>query len=228
MVDDASHEDLVQAVSGMGVVFDRLAVNSGSSTARNRGLSLATGRYVKFLDSDDELVEGALQREFETALRTNAEIVVAGWTDTRLDEAGREVVLRSLTPPLFTCIPDDLLGGRAVPTSAALYKGEIAALAGIPDWPKLNDSDDFVTAPLEATRSSRKRPAYLWRQHSGVRITSSTSFVSNAMGVLRHPKQAGHGAREPRRVHPATPPADGAIPVQGAAGTVPVQPSGAP
>ena len=189
----------------MGIVFDRLAVNSGSSTARNRGLSLATGRYVKFLDSDDVLVDGALQREFETARRTNAEIVVAGWTDTRLDEASCEEVLRSFTPPSFTCIPDDLLAGRAVPTSAALYKGDIAARAAWdPGLAKLNDWDYFVTAALRSpTIVSRKWPCVSVAP-ARRRQDHLVYFIRvQRNGVLRDPGQAGRRARGRGRIHPA-------------------------
>jgi glycosyltransferase involved in cell wall biosynthesis len=182
IVDDASEEDLRQAVGHMDVVFDRLAVNAGSSVARNRGLALARGAYVKFLDSDDVLVEGALQREYEAAIRTGADIVVAGWIDTRIDDAHEESVLSTHQPPAFSSIPDDLLAGRAVPTSAALYKGSFAARAAWdPRLSKLNDWDYFITAALQSSSIvSVQGPAYKWRQHPGVRITSSSSFVSNA------------------------------------------------
>jgi glycosyltransferase involved in cell wall biosynthesis len=183
VVDDASTENIQALVAPLGVVFERLSVNSGSSTARNRGLALAAGRFIKYLDSDDILVEGALQHEFEMALRTNADIVVSGWVETEIgNRSGQERVLGVHKPPVFASIPDDLLAGRAVPTSAALYTRAIAtALRWDPALAKLNDWDYFVGAALRARSiASTDNPSYQWRQHSGVRITSSTSFAGNA------------------------------------------------
>ena len=183
VIDDASPEDIGTAVSRLGVRYERLPRNSGSSVARNRGLALSEGRYVKFLDSDDVLVVGALQREYECATRTGADIVVAGWIETALDADQRETVLAKRQPPMFSSIPDDLLAGRAVPTSAALYRGSLArAVAWDSGLAKLNDWDFFVMAAMRSTNiASVDGASYRWRQHSGERITSSTSFVGNAV-----------------------------------------------
>jgi glycosyltransferase involved in cell wall biosynthesis len=183
VVDDASTEDIQAAVSPLGVVYSRLELNGGSSTARNRGLSHATGEFIKYLDSDDVLVEGALQHEYEIASRTTADIVVGGWIETRIDEgAGPEQILTVHRPPVFGTIEDDLLAGRAVPTSSALYRRSIAArVAWDPALSKLNDWDYFISAALRSRKiASTDNPSYRWRQHSGARITSSTSFIGNA------------------------------------------------
>src|SRR6059058_522488 len=80
IVDDASTdgtrqvaERLVAADPGR-VRYHRLAENSGGCSApRNAGIELATGRYVMFLDSDDELPEGSCAAMVRAVEETGAD-----------------------------------------------------------------------------------------------------------------------------------------------------------
>lgn len=51
--------------------------NGGVSSARNRGLAMAGGRYIAFMDADDALEESSLQRLYQHAVRSGAQIVSA-------------------------------------------------------------------------------------------------------------------------------------------------------
>ena len=177
VIDDASSEDVLQALAGRVVTYRRLSQNSGSSVARNVGVAQSAGKFVKFLDSDDVLLPGSLEAEYQAACASHADIVVCDWIDSYLSADGAERVLHYRKAPRFAVIQDDLLNGLAVPTSAALYEGELArSVSWNAALSKLNDWDYFVKAAFNAgTIATLENDSYRWRQHDGVRITNSSS-----------------------------------------------------
>lgn len=187
VVDDASREDVRGAASGLGVRYERLERNSGSSVARNQGTAMATGDYVKFLDSDDVLCDLALQAEHRLAVDSGADIVVSGWQVVDLAEDGSETLTAEFPAPVFGNIPDDLLRGVAAPTSSALYCRRIAqSVPWDPELSKLNDWDYFVCAAMASNKiATVPLAAYRWRQHSGERIVNTSSFLKNSMELFR-------------------------------------------
>ena len=85
VVDDRSIDNSVEVVEGMMPKFDgrlkliRLRKNSGNpGTPRNVGLNAAIGKYVFFLDSDDLLLENALQLLYEIAEKHHADLLDNG------------------------------------------------------------------------------------------------------------------------------------------------------
>lgn len=59
VVDDGSTDETAEVINGIEdqrIVYIRLSENKGVNVARNKGAQAARGRYVVFLDSDDELV----------------------------------------------------------------------------------------------------------------------------------------------------------------------------
>jgi glycosyltransferase involved in cell wall biosynthesis len=175
-VDDASTDDTwsaLEAYDDRRVRPIRLERNGGQSAARNRGLDAARAPFVKFLDSDD-LLTPHLHGELQAIQQSAADIAVSGWTDQMPDGTTREWDV-----PVFDSIVDDVLAGRAVPTSAALYTLR-------PDWRwdpslrKLDDWDYFCQAALGAARIvSVPGTAYVMRHHSEARATNA-SMLANA------------------------------------------------
>ena len=90
-VDDGSAD-------GSGAVLDavrdeRLVVlhreNAGAAAARNRGLDLADGRYIAFLDADDLMSPGFLQTMIARADETGAVLLEGGYCT--VDPEGRKL-----------------------------------------------------------------------------------------------------------------------------------------
>ena len=75
VVDDGSTDKTRQALQRYG---ERITVlhqaNSGVSAARNRGISNANGKWIAFLDSDDEWKENYLARQLEH-IRSNPNVI---------------------------------------------------------------------------------------------------------------------------------------------------------
>ena len=168
VVDDCSTDetwDVVNSFSGVRAI--RMERNSGQSAARNAGLEAARGKYVKFLDSDDVLIAGHLAKELQRAETESAEIVVSGWREDGDYEA-----------PVFENIVDDVLAGKAVPTSAALYLRS-KAVRWDPALRKLDDWDYFCQNALGATKIAREPGVSYWmREHGGARATNVTMFAN--------------------------------------------------
>ena len=80
LVDDGSTDSSLSICQEYAKRDSRITVltqkNKGAGAARNKGLELARGKYLSFLDADDFFTPKLLARLFETAESRNSDIVV--------------------------------------------------------------------------------------------------------------------------------------------------------
>ncbi|MFZ2900382.1 MAG: glycosyltransferase family 2 protein [Saprospiraceae bacterium] len=75
VVDDGSTDGTWEWLQSQSDIIPLFQKNQGQTWAVNRGVEHATGRYIRFLDSDDFLCQGTIDRQYETAVETGADIV---------------------------------------------------------------------------------------------------------------------------------------------------------
>ena len=201
VIDDASTDPIDHILNRYGQQIRglRLDTNVGANEARNSGMAIACGKYLKFLDSDDVLADSALVEELRIAEHTLADMVVSGWGELHLDAVGKEIADTRTTFPAPSMEPvvDAVLAGRAVPMSAVLYRATyLSGMRWDPDIPKLQDWDWFCRAALRNGRIvSRRDGVSFWlRHHTGPRATDATMHTNaiahhhclkNIEGILR-------------------------------------------
>lgn len=81
LVNDGSTDSSQEIINSYTKKDERIVTisqpNSGVSVARNAGLKIAKGEYILFIDSDDTIVNNAVETLYKHAISTNAEIVIA-------------------------------------------------------------------------------------------------------------------------------------------------------
>jgi len=68
--------------------------NGGPAKARNAGLNIAVGEYIIFIDIDDQIESNMLERMYDTAKTTGADIVICGFD--RMDSNTGKVISKEM------------------------------------------------------------------------------------------------------------------------------------
>ena len=92
-IDDGSTDATGEMLDAFAQAEPRASVihipNGGVSAARNRGLAMARGRYIAFMDADDALEEDSLSLLYQQAIETGAQIVSANHTLFDMEKSAR-------------------------------------------------------------------------------------------------------------------------------------------
>ncbi len=140
IIDDRSTDDTAQVVGALAEADPRiryhvLDVNSGAAVARTRGMELAEGRYIAFLDSDDLWRPEKLARQIAFLDRTGGKIVCTAYD--QVDEAGRP--LGKVLSPKKRADYNDVLLTCPIGNSTVLFDAGALGKFVVPNIRKRND-----------------------------------------------------------------------------------------
>lgn len=159
VVDDGSPRSLERVVESFDddrIRFHRLDANRGANVARRRGIELAEGEYIAFLDDDDRWRPTKLEKQRE-ALETARSAGVAVTGQRLVDEEGDTLDVK--TPTFSGDVTRYLLkGGYVGGYSTVIVRSDLVEAAGSPDpelpirqdtdwWLTLSSITEFVAIP---------------------------------------------------------------------------------
>jgi len=149
-VDDGSKDETLEVLRGMEAKFpEQVQVltgpNQGASTARNRGVSVATGDYIQFLDADDILLPEKIERDV-AVLEEERESLLFGGYESYVD--GEKVHERStyVSEDPWVCLTKQNFGH----TSSNLFRAD--AVRGVGGWDEqrpFNQDYDIIARMLK-------------------------------------------------------------------------------
>jgi len=190
VVDDSSEDNSWDVIQSFG---DRVRCehqdNQGAPAARNRGLEMAKGKYVKFLDADDVLVEDCIEHQVRRAeaLPEEKKAVVFGdaiWVDKEGNELDGYGDLRGRKPDEDRVT--HLLHSNPL-TSCPLHRREYLLEVGGFDTslPRSQEHDLHLRLALAGVEFVYEpTPTYYFRQHEGADRISGRSYAEQ--GLMTH------------------------------------------
>ena len=88
-IDDGSSDSSFEILKKYSYNDDRVVIisqdNSGPAKTRNKGIELATGEYLTFVDSDDWIELDALEKLYDNAILNNSEVVLFNAIEHRIN-----------------------------------------------------------------------------------------------------------------------------------------------
>lgn len=146
IIDDASTDgtdNLIKSFDDSRIVYSPHEKRAGSNASRNIGIRIALGKYISFLDSDDEWLPEKLEKQISVFAGGNEKlgVVYTGYSDENIDRD--EPVIPHCRGDIFT----DLLVKNVVgSTTTPLVKCACFETAGLFDetMPASQDWDMWI------------------------------------------------------------------------------------
>lgn len=168
VVDDGSTDDTPTLLAGLAARHGaRLRAltqrNAGPAAARNRGMAAATGDWIGFLDCDDELLPGAVERwRAATAAAPEAGFLLAGRLERLPGGRERRLEGQPVAPEPRRAMADFLVEDRrSIGVGAILVRREVALAAGFPEELRYAEDNVFFARCFAMTTAHAiAAPAY--------------------------------------------------------------------
>jgi len=200
--DDGSTENIEAACDKFKLpkeqlVFSRSEESHGAQVARNRGLSLAQGEFIMFMDSDDAVAENGLAPLIE-ALQADADLQYAYGKVSRVDETLSAIPEDIPVGTTFADTPSEIAGYHWH-TMGAIYRKSYLEIVGPWNLEMTGSQDWEYQARVKLAGGKRvfvDSMVGYWRQHGGDRVGTAKFRPDYVKSVMIGCDSILHAARE--------------------------------
>ena len=171
VIDDGSATSPLNDLLRFGDAYVYLrTANGGVSTARNRGLQIANGQYIQFVDGDDMLISNVYEHCLDIARYGKADMVMFDFSHST--EADTEY--NDSTPMTGS----ELMRTQNIQGTACCYLFKRSIIGDLRFTPGTKYGEDEEFTPLLLLRATKivrtTAKAYYYRKHSGSAISDTT------------------------------------------------------
>ncbi|UTZ26433.1 glycosyltransferase family 2 protein [Vibrio campbellii] len=190
IVDDNSpsylnNKKVIEDKKDSRLVYYRNTENKGACYSRNYGLSLATSKYVAFLDDDDLWDKDKIRQQVNSLNSTNA---VLCYTAKRMfknsDSSCGRVSFQEINEdlPLLSLFNNNVIGT----TSCIMVNREVASSCGgfDIDLPAIQDYDFYLRIAAKGKVVSIKEPLTYYRVDTAIKISKNGSKAITASQMI--------------------------------------------
>lgn len=204
IVNDGSTDNSALIIDRFKIIYPDTVViekkNGGLSSARNAGMQVAKGKYLLFIDSDDILEQGVLDKLLKNAIDNNADIAVADYYEFEFIDRKKERYDKSIIGAPLVSEQDRLSKLFTIEVSFAVWnkiynaeflkKRKLAFLEGY--W--FEDLDFVFRAFYYAEKIVKENGMLIgYRQRTGSIMKSISPKILDKMEIM---ERIGHFLKE--------------------------------
>jgi glycosyltransferase involved in cell wall biosynthesis len=188
VIDDGSKDNSLEIIRSFGdrVQWETIP-NQGAPIARNRGLELARGKYIKFLDADDLLLPDCIEHQVKQVsdLATDRKAIVYG-DALRIDRQGNRLPSYPCQPRQPTVDPIEHILAYCPLTSCPLHqKAYLEAIGGFdPTLTRGQEHDLHLRLVLSGVEFVHySDPVYQYREYTDPDRISNHAYTKKSAMV---------------------------------------------
>jgi glycosyltransferase involved in cell wall biosynthesis len=150
VVDDAStcnNQEVIENFK-LPIIYHRFEMNQGGNICRNKGVELASGEYIAFLDDDDTWNKEKLERQYRLMSENSIDLCYTGKNIITVDEKLNELNRRySYTTPKFNNLIKSIMQKNFIGSTSSimLKKDKFLKVDGFDiNMPALQDYEFYI------------------------------------------------------------------------------------